>query len=348
MRTFCATIIMLRDSELQTRLSRDWSRYVSSWRCFVLWSSCYGTVKHKPASHAIDPDTFLHEEDLYFDHHAAGRGNTNSLFTRLIQIRFFMRMFYTMIIMPRDSETPTRCSTDWSRYVAPWGCSVLWSSCCRTVKHKLAGHAIDPDTYLHEDALCYDHHTAAQWNTNSLITRLIQIRSFMRDSVLWLSYCSTVKHKPAGHAIDPNTFLHEGVLCCDHHASGQWNTNPLITLLIQIRSFMRMFSTMIIIRLDSETQTRWPRDWSRYVLSWGALYYDHHAAAQWNTNSLTTRLIQIRSFVSSWGRSVLCLSPSCCGVFSATVKHKSAGYAIDPDTFFHEGVLCYDHHATGQ
>ena len=73
-----------------------------------------------------------------------------------------------------------------------------WSSCCWTVKHKLAGHAIDPDTFLHEDVLCYDHHAAAQWNANSLTTRLIQIRSFMKE--LWFSCCGTRSHPRPSHS----------------------------------------------------------------------------------------------------------------------------------------------------
>ena len=351
-------------------VARDWCRQVSSWGRSVLRSSCCGTVNYKLACHAIDPDTFLHEGVLCYDHHVTGQWNTNPLVTRLIQIRSFMRRICTLIIMLRVEETQTRCSRDWSRYVSSWGCSrqwsschetvklqlaaqpidpdtlphegvlCLWSSCCRTVKHKLAGHAIDPDTYLHEDVLCYDHHTAAQWNTNSLITRLIQIRSFMRDSVLWLSYCSTVKHKPAGHAIDPNTFLHEGVLCCDHHASGTVKHKPLITLLIQIRSFMRMFSTMIIIRLDSETQTRWPRDWFRFVSSvrtfctMTILLRDSETQIRW--------LRDWSRYVFSWGCFVL--RSSC----YRTVNNKTACHAIDLETFLHEGVLCYDHHAVAQ
>ena len=29
------------------------------------------------------------------------------------------------------------------------------------------------------------------------------------------------KHKLAGHTVDPDAFIQEGVLCFDHHAAGQ-------------------------------------------------------------------------------------------------------------------------------
>ena len=212
MRVLCAMIIMLLERETQTRWSRDWSRYVPSWKCSVLWSSCCGTVNYKLSGHAIDADTCLHEEVLCYDHHATGQWNLNSLTTRLIQIRSFMRLFCAVIIMLLDSETQTRWSRYWSRYVLSWGRSLLWSSCHCIVKHKLAGHAIDPDTFLHKDVLfmiimLLDSETQTRWTRDW--SRYVPSWGC---SVLWSSCCGTVKRKLADHALDPDTFLHEGAM----------------------------------------------------------------------------------------------------------------------------------------